>query len=111
MFCPNCGKELPSYGTNCPNCGHRMDRPEPEGYTYGSGSSYPARHNKERLIGIILCCVGFAGFAGLHRFYAGKIGTGILWLLTGGCFCIGTIVDLIALISGDFTDSEGYTFV
>ena len=110
MFCPNCGKELPHYGTNCPNCGKRFE-PEPEGYTYGSGAGVPARRGKERIVGIILCCVGFVSIAGLHRFYAGKIGTGILWLLTGGCFMIGTIVDLISLIGGDFTDSEGYPFV
>lgn len=41
----------------------------------------------------------FLGAGGLHRLYNGKIPTGILWLLTGGLFGVGQIVDLF-LISG-----------
>ncbi len=37
------------------------------------------------------------GVAGLQRFYLGKVGSGILYLLTGGLFGIGTIYDLITL--------------
>lgn len=45
----------------------------------------------------LLCAIGFLGVAGLHRFYLNKPVTGILWLITGGLFGIGTIYDLITL--------------
>ena len=48
---------------------------------------------------IILCCIGFLGLAGIHRFASGKIISGIIWLLTGGLFLIGTIIDLYLLIT------------
>ncbi len=39
----------------------------------------------------------FFGVFGIHRFYMGKIGTGILWLLTGGLFFIGWVYDFFTL--------------
>jgi TM2 domain-containing membrane protein YozV len=42
-----------------------------------------------------VACLGFIGLAGVHRFMLGKIGTGLLWLFTGGLCFIGTIIDLI----------------
>lgn len=47
------------------------------------------------------------GGIGLHRFLSGKIGTGILWLLTGGCFGIGWLVDIVKVCTGKFTDKNG----
>lgn len=41
----------------------------------------------------------FLGPLGLHRFYFGKIGTGILWLITGGLFGIGWVYDFCTLNS------------
>lgn len=61
--------------------------------------------SKSRLTTLLLCF--FLGYLGIHRFYAGKTGTGILWLLTLGLCGIGTLVDLIMIIVGSFTDSEG----
>ncbi len=39
------------------------------------------------------------GLAGIHRFYLGKPGTGILYLLTWGLFGIGSVVDLVRMHS------------
>jgi TM2 domain-containing membrane protein YozV len=39
----------------------------------------------------------FLGAFGIHRFYMGKIGTGLLWMLTGGLFLVGWLYDFCTL--------------
>lgn len=61
--------------------------------------------DKNWLATLLLCL--FLGGIGVHRFYVGKVGTGILQLVTlGGCG-IWTLIDLIMIITGNFTDKNG----
>ena len=44
---------------------------------------------------------------GVHRFYLGKIGTGILYFFTAGGLVIWAIIDIINIATGKMTDSNG----
>lgn len=66
---------------------------------------------KSKTTALILCILGFFGIAGIHRMYVGKAGSGVLHLLTYGLCGIGTIVDLIAILSGGFKDNFGQPLV
>ena len=60
---------------------------------------------KSRTVDLVLCL--FLGCFGVHRFYEGKIGTGILWLCTLGLAGIGTLVDFIMILCGKAKDKDG----
>jgi TM2 domain-containing membrane protein YozV len=54
---------------------------------------------------LLLCF--FLGFLGVHRFYVGKIGTGILMLITFGGFGIWALIDFVMIAVSAFKDKEG----
>ena len=60
---------------------------------------------KNFVVAILLCI--FLGVLGAHRFYAGKIETGLIQLFTLGGLGVWVLIDLIMIIIGKFTDSEG----
>lgn len=90
MFCKNCAAEISNQAKICPKCG------EPTGFIENSP--------KSKITAALLCF--FLGCFGAHRFYVGKVGTGIIQLFTLGVFGIWTIIDLIYLICDKFTDSQ-----
>lgn len=90
MFCKNCAAEISNLAKNCPKCG------EPTGFIDYSP--------KSKMTAVLLCF--FLGWLGAHRFYVGKIGTGIIQLFTVGGCGIWSIIDFIYLICDKFTDSQ-----
>ena len=49
----------------------------------------------------------FVGVLGVHRFYVGKIGTGALMLITLGGLGVWFLVDLLLVVTGQFTNKDG----
>ena len=62
--------------------------------------------SKSRLATLLFCL--FLGILGAHRFYVGKIWTGVLTIVTfGGFFGIWPLIDLVMIVIGAFKDKEG----
>lgn len=51
---------------------------------------------------MVLCVL--LGYVGIHRFFVGKIGTGIVWFFTLGCFGVGWVIDIVMVLQGKFKD-------
>ena len=117
MFCKKCGQQISDDSVFCQHCGAPVEKPtQPVNtYSYAQNANYqqnqsfanPSAQPKNKWIALVLCLLGFFLIGGLHRFYAGKIGTGILYLLTGGLLGVGTLIDTLLILVGSFKDSNG----
>jgi len=105
MFCQKCGKEVPETAGFCPACGAAVRPPAREG---ALGPGYTADKPvspHSRLAALLLCL--FLGGLGVHRFYVGKVGTGVAMIFTLGGLGIWVLIDFIMIIVGNFTDING----
>lgn len=100
-FCRDCGNKLDNTTRFCGNCGSKQG----PGASSASSSGSLTISNKSGLTAFLLCL--FLGTLGAHRFYVGKIGTGILMLLTGGGLGLWYLYDLISIVCNNFSDSQG----
>jgi TM2 domain-containing membrane protein YozV len=62
--------------------------------------------SKKSFVATVLLCF-FLGSFGIHRFYVGKIGTGIVMLITLGGLGIWTIIDFVVIVVSRFKDKKG----
>ena len=58
---------------------------------------------KSKMVALLLCF--FLGWAGGHRFYVGKVGTGLMMLFTMGGFGMWYFLDFIMIATGNFKDN------
>lgn len=102
-YCQTCGAEMHDNAVMCVKCGCAVENKQPAANeTNGQNQNISP---KGGLVVLLLCI--FLGSLGIHRFYVGKTGTGIAMLLTAGGCGIWTLIDLITIVMGNFTDAEG----
>jgi len=93
-FCQKCGTQNAENAAFCSKCGSAMGAGQPT-----------AQATKPWFTTFILCWI--LGFLGIHRFYVGKVGSGIAQLLTFGGLGVWWFIDWVMLIAQSFTDKAG----
>ena len=68
-------------------------------------SSENTGNSEKNFVATLILCI-LLGSIGVHRFYAGRIVTGILMILTLGGIGIWVLIDLIIIATGSFKDSQ-----
>ena len=112
-FCKHCGAKIPEDAVICTACGRQVEEMKGSAQSQSAAPQIVINNantntntNTNAVIpGLKLCnkwvsfCLAvFLGWCGAHKFYEGKAGMGILYLFTGGLFCIGWFVDIISIL-------------
>lgn len=118
-FCKFCGAHIPMDAVLCTSCGRQVEllqganpSQQPQIVINNANTStntntntavasaavgVPIGRKKSKWVCLALWC--FLGLFGGHKFYDGKIGSGILYMFTAGFFMIGWIIDLFAILN------------
>ena len=103
--CPNCKKGIFQAANVCPYCGTVQNTVQPahqQAYAPAPGYTQNARPSKDKLAAGLLAI--FLGGFGVHHFYLGNVGLGLLYLLffwTGIPLIVGIIEGIIYLATSD----------
>ena len=112
-YCKSCGCIIPAAAVICTHCGCQVEAiksaEQPQVIIINTNTNTNTNANtnaniiggvglqaKNKWTAFFLCF--FFGALGAHKFYEGKVGMGILYLLTVGLFGIGWFIDTIALL-------------
>lgn len=110
-FCKKCGKELADDVVFCPSCGTNQEGEQTQQQSspiivnvensnnncnQNVSPEILGRKRVNKWVAFILCCLW--GFLGVHKFYEGRIGLGIVYLFTCGLFGIGVFIDFWAIL-------------
>lgn len=102
-FCKHCGEKIPKDAVICTKCGRQVEEigtarePLVINNIANAVTAEPAlSHTCKKWVAFCLCL--FLGLFGAHKFYEGKIGTGILYLFTCGVFVFGWLVDIFNIL-------------
>lgn len=102
MFCKNCGAEIDDKAVICVKCGcSTANNMSASQLNAVLGTESP----KSGLVAFLLCT--FVGLIGVHRFYLGRIGSGIAMIFTLGGLGIWLLIDWIIILCGNFKDNDG----
>jgi len=104
VYCQRCGAPMAPDDRFCRKCGGDSAAPGA-----ATGVATAGISEKRRAVAAILCFL--FGVFGVHRFYVGKVGTGLLWLFTLSFLGVGMVVDFILILAGEFRDSDGRKLV
>ena len=108
-FCKHCGAKVPVQAVICTACGGQIEelkqaqQQQPNivitntnTNTNVNGGYMHRGRPRNKWVAFFLCL--FIGYLGAHKFYEGKTGTGVLYLLTCGILGIGWMIDIVVLL-------------
>ncbi len=95
--CRHCDAMISAIAEICPHCGVRQ---------LPTDVGHPADASDKRVVPAALLCI-ILGVFGAHRFYVGKVGTGVLQLVTLGGLGLWMLYDLVLIATRQFRDSDG----
>ena len=107
-FCKYCGEKIPKDAVICTKCGRQVEdikKDSTEQIVINNNNNAVASATaiaggygrpKNKWVALLLCI--FLGVFGVHKFYEGKVGMGLLYLFTFGLFGFGVLIDFIIIL-------------